>query len=170
MKVFLREFTVADVQAAIDGNYLAHDARVAHLGRVSTVLPSTIGIDSVFYETQSSTGDNIYWKQIFNFKDLIAFTDRRGSAEGAFEAYLKEGDVELLCTCPAFLYWGYKYITSQLDLNVGPPENRAPTIRNPDQRGVVCKHLDLAMGEMGGVDTKLISKTMEDKLKKHLGM
>lgn len=55
------------------------------------------------------------------------------------------GDLKLSCTCPAFLYFGYKYILTQLDANEAGKENRFPKIRNPKLRGVMCKHCYIAM-------------------------
>lgn len=42
--------------------------------------------------------------------------------------------------CPAFLYWGYKYISWNMDFGI-ERENREPDIRNPDRDGTVCKHV-----------------------------
>ena len=50
------------------------------------------------------------------------------------------GDLRISCTCPAYLYWGYKYILTQLDTNYADDENRFPRIRNPKLQGVMCKH------------------------------
>ena len=50
------------------------------------------------------------------------------------------GDLKISCTCPAYLYFGYKYILTQLDSNESNPENRFPKIKNPKLQGVMCKH------------------------------
>ena len=50
------------------------------------------------------------------------------------------GDLKVSCTCPAYLYFGYKYILTQLDTNESDDENRFPKIRNPRLQGVMCKH------------------------------
>lgn len=44
------------------------------------------------------------------------------------------------CNCPAHLYWGRKYIMTELDTAL-EPEPRFPGIRNPGLEGTVCKHL-----------------------------
>lgn len=54
------------------------------------------------------------------------------------------GDIRLHCTCPSFLYWGYQYILTVLDAAIYP-ERRKPSIRNPGDRGSVCKHLHRVM-------------------------
>lgn len=55
------------------------------------------------------------------------------------------GDLQISCTCPAYLYWGYKYILTQIDTNESDPEHRFPKIRNPKLQGVVCKHCYVAL-------------------------
>lgn len=50
------------------------------------------------------------------------------------------GDLKISCTCPAYLYFGYKYILTQLDTNEDRDEHRFPRIRNPKLQGVMCKH------------------------------
>lgn len=55
------------------------------------------------------------------------------------------GDLQISCTCPAYLYFGYKYILTQLDSNESDDEHRFPKIRNPKLQGVMCKHCYTAM-------------------------
>lgn len=55
------------------------------------------------------------------------------------------GDLQISCTCPAFLYFGYKYILTQLDSNESNDEHRFPKIRNPKLQGIMCKHCYLAI-------------------------
>ena len=50
-------------------------------------------------------------------------------------------DIYISCSCPDFLYAGYKYIASTNDFLVGVKERRFPSIRNPQLKGTVCKHL-----------------------------
>jgi len=56
-----------------------------------------------------------------------------------YENFLLDSGV-VVHNCPAFLYWGYLYIDTQLDVQL-VDENRYPGIRNPDLNGIVCKHL-----------------------------
>lgn len=55
------------------------------------------------------------------------------------------GDLQISCTCPAYLYFGYKYILTQLDANETNPEHRFPKIKNPKLQGVMCKHCYIAL-------------------------
>jgi hypothetical protein len=60
--------------------------------------------------------------------------------EKAFDL-LWNSDIQLHCSDPSFLYWGYKYILSQINASI-EPEDRPPSIRNPSQLGICCKHLN----------------------------
>jgi len=51
------------------------------------------------------------------------------------------GDLKIRCSCPAFKWWGYEYITTELELHKGEDQKIYPHIRNPRLEGVVCKHL-----------------------------
>ena len=59
---------------------------------------------------------------------------------------INNGDLLVGCTCEAFLYWGYRFICTRLKV-VHPQfkELRPPDIRNPQRRGIICKHLDLVL-------------------------
>ena len=51
-----------------------------------------------------------------------------------------DSEVKVNCSCPDYLFGGFKYIATQLDYAIRL-ENRPPDIRNPDQDGTMCKHL-----------------------------
>lgn len=67
------------------------------------------------------------------------------------------GDVKVSCTCPAYLYFGYKYILTQLDTNEADKEHRFPKIKNPRLQGVMCKHCYTAMNAFPFNWTKVAS-------------
>jgi hypothetical protein len=50
-------------------------------------------------------------------------------------------NIKVHCGCPAFLFWGSQYILTQQDAAI-VPEIRFPHIRNPNLKGIVCKHLN----------------------------
>ena len=50
------------------------------------------------------------------------------------------GDIRLFCKCPSFKFWGYQYILTQLEASI-VPENRFPHVRNPQLKGIACKHI-----------------------------
>jgi hypothetical protein len=51
-----------------------------------------------------------------------------------------ESDILVHCECPSYLYWGYKYIMTELDTAL-EEEYRSPDVRNPTQEGTTCKHI-----------------------------
>lgn len=55
------------------------------------------------------------------------------------------GDLAVSCTCPAYKWWGYEYIMTQLDSKEGADQTIFPKVRNPQLQGTVCKHLKLAV-------------------------
>jgi len=60
------------------------------------------------------------------------------------EAILKTTNIRVHCTCPAFHYWGYKYMAWKRGYGL-EKEVRRPVIRNPHEQGYVCKHLYLVL-------------------------
>lgn len=54
------------------------------------------------------------------------------------------GDIEVHCTDPSWLYWGFKYIGTKDKYSI-EPERRYPKVRNPNLEGSICKHLDSAL-------------------------
>jgi hypothetical protein len=51
-------------------------------------------------------------------------------------------EVLVYCTCPAFLYWGSKYWSTQDDYNIKIyVEHRPPYIRDPHKERYICKHV-----------------------------
>lgn len=58
--------------------------------------------------------------------------------------FMRKADIQLLCSCPADLYYGGQYIRSldKYDAKYMDSEDRPPNVRNPKKYGAVCKHLD----------------------------
>lgn len=50
----------------------------------------------------------------------------------------------IVSNCPAFLYWGYKYMAWKRGYGL-ERETRKPRVRNPHERGFLCKHLQLVL-------------------------
>lgn len=61
---------------------------------------------------------------------------------------IKNVDIKVACSCEAFLYWGYKYITYKNKAGIDS-ETRAPVVRNPSQRGMLCKHIIAVLNMLG---------------------
>ena len=108
------------------------------------------------------------YKHLFRDKDLIEKNNSRGQNDvdefclrkviGIEEIEEQEGyDIVLdeephtylannivVSNCPAFQYWGFKYIAWKKGYGL-QKETRRPMVRNPHQQGHVCKHLYLVL-------------------------
>ena len=68
-----------------------------------------------------------------------------------------DGDLKINCTCPAFRYFGFEYITTQLNSIEGEPQERYPEVRNPRLVGIMCKHCFKAVKSFGSYWSRLAS-------------
>lgn len=81
------------------------------------------------------------WETFIQFDEWNSqVADTSISAQDAARLLLWSGNLRVHCGCPSFTFWGFNYIMTQLDAAI-VPETRYPHIRNPELRGVVCKHL-----------------------------
>ena len=63
----------------------------------------------------------------------------------------------IVSNCPAFHYWGYKYKAWKMGYGL-EKELRRPVIRNPHEKGYVCKHLFLVLQTFPFYAKELASK------------
>ena len=116
--------------------------------------------DLLVYQTTSGTrkdGDN-YYTQFIKLKDLNTYLYDESDATIKDRIKLALlGDVEVYCDCPAFLYYGFSYMLTQLDAKYGDEENRYPKVRNPKNKGSVCKHLYSILKVLPVHDGKIIN-------------
>ena len=61
---------------------------------------------------------------------------------------VRDSDIQVGCTCDAFLYRGFKYITYKNKAGI-EPEGRPPYRTNPRQEGMLCKHLIAVLKYLG---------------------
>lgn len=71
-------------------------------------------------------------------------------------------NVEVSCSCPAWLYWGSQYRATQKKYNDGRPENRAPNIRDPQGLNYLCKHVIAAIPEFLGYTVPIPQETSSE--------
>lgn len=65
--------------------------------------------------------------------------DREYDAVESARLLLWGANLQFHCGCPAYLFYGMNYILTQKDAAI-VPENRFPSIRNPNLKGGLCKH------------------------------
>ena len=61
---------------------------------------------------------------------------------------LQREDIKVACSCDAFLYQGFKFITYKAQAGIDP-EGRVPVVRNPRQKGMLCKHILAVLKSFG---------------------
>jgi hypothetical protein len=87
------------------------------------------------------------WNQRVRFEDWGSFLteeilEQKYSWDQIIQEYpeILSFDARIHCDCPAYLYWGYAYINTQLDTQL-VNEDRFPGVRNPGLDGIICKHI-----------------------------
>ena len=95
--------------------------------------------NKIIYTVKSSKGDRQYLV-------TIQLLDLTGNKLRSLKSALN-GNIRIKCTCDAFLYRGYKYITWKSNVGIDK-ETRAPDKTNPDRKGFACKHILVALEQM----------------------
>jgi hypothetical protein len=81
------------------------------------------------------------WQTYIRFNEWQeVLDDREYNANESARLLLWGANLRVHCGCPAYLFWGYNYILTQKDAAI-IPEDRYPNIRNPNLKGIACKHL-----------------------------
>lgn len=140
----LDEANYKQIASRIDPNFLIQEIRAKAL---EPIKYSSIAKKSMLFAVRSSefTANTTTYKNVYRFKDWDDIVDD-DTMTPIFRARLLmfAGDLELHCTCPSFLFWGYQWLLTQMDAAL-VPEQRPPDIRNPQRRGIVCKHLNRSL-------------------------
>lgn len=123
--------------------------------------------DTVLFKVNSVTTPGKVWHQQIQIVDLLEHSKfekvkqgvekgKRDFASHARKAMIKnfkdpllgrsleqvilESPIRCFCSCPAFLYWGFKYVYWRKGVGLYP-EHRVPHVRNPKLKTGGCKHL-----------------------------
>lgn len=136
----LKEATYKDVVAKIDNDFLQQKLRAAALEgvKLSGVQDKSLVFDirsANFHENNTVYVNLVRLKEWDDFIDESTLTPIQRARQ-----LMYNGNLDLHCTCPSFLFWGYQYLLTQIDAAL-VPETRPPVVRNPAHRGIVCKHL-----------------------------
>ena len=138
----INEFTVNDLKKDFKGSSRPHAGLVDRSKAVDVKLIDISNDGVMKWTAKAVTTSGVdRWDQIVVLKDweeALNMEDLNFSERANLAVF---GDLEITCSDPSFLFWGYKYIATQLDYNEGKGENRAPKVRNPNEEGVACKHL-----------------------------
>jgi hypothetical protein len=131
----LDEFTVKDIRKIIDPvdlpyrNYEPLLKSVQYQGTNKDICKWLVNNDY--------NGWNVY-VQFMDWNTQLQ--DTTVNARQVANLLMWSGNIKLYCGCPAFKFYGFAFILSQLDACI-IPENRFPHIRNPQLKGIACKHI-----------------------------
>ena len=76
----------------------------------------------------------------------IMLLDLKGNKLKSLQSALN-GNIKISCTCPGFLFRGWKYISFKKNVGIDR-ETRSPDKTNPNQEGLACKHILVALNQM----------------------
>ena len=153
----IKSFTIKELLDNRDGDFIHHDKYASELE--SPVLEYAYA-NTLKFKIKSAhfgekvklkngqTGTNQTWYNVYIlFEDFYCIgKDKEIDFEDAIDYAINFGDIHVQCTCPANLYWGYRFEATQLKYAYGiPRENRFPKVRNPNLKGTICKHIDVVL-------------------------
>lgn len=80
------------------------------------------------------------WDVYIRFDEMYDLVnDTSVNPNEAARLLLWGGNIRMHCNCPSFSFWGFQYILTQLDASIYA-EDRFPKVRNPQLKGITCKH------------------------------
>jgi len=136
----IAEMSYVEMARKLDPKFLRQSERVKELEQKGR--PKFMGIEGKNTLLFNVRGLGGKYKQWIKFSDLDKFMKMSEmTPRQRFQLCLLDGEIHIKCDCPSFGYWGFKYIATKFRSIYGRGENRSPKIRNPDKRGVMCKHL-----------------------------
>ena len=137
------EVTYKQITRMIDENFLAQGVRARALQGVKLAGIDDEKGEMTFFVRSSLWNQNstVYGctTRFADWQDVVNETDTKPIERARLLQF--DGNLLLNCTCPSFLYHGYRYLLTQQDASLFP-ENRPPVRRNPRHRGIVCKHMN----------------------------
>jgi len=140
MNGIMTEATYKEIGSLIDFQFLQHKVRRDALEGVEFTEIDDTG--TMHFKVKSSEFD----KNGTRYDVLIKFLEWDEIGQDSGLSWLEKarlllwaGNIQLYCSDPSFLYYGFQYLLSQINASLYP-ENRQPRIRNPQERGIVSKH------------------------------
>lgn len=92
----------------------------------------------LIFKTASGTyGKKVIWTQTVEISDATLENILAAKSFKDVETLLRDSDLKVHCNCPAFLFWGYKYMAWKRGYGL-EKEIRRPRVRNPYQQGYLC--------------------------------
>lgn len=149
-------------------NLSAPDDRSRASREIHTVIPISNQGGVVRITTNASPGSDVarhyVMVQFLDYNAVLA--DGNSSLEAARR--MVAGKLKFDCDCGRHTFW-YRYIASIGNFNYGRPEDGFPRIRNPNMKGIACKHVIRVMDTISkGATFNLFAKRMIENGRKTL--
>ena len=139
----MAKFTYKQLMSHKD--FLKVQARARTLMKDGTDL---VAIDykdrTLYFKTRSATDRRIIWTQKIQITDASLENILSQKTFKNIEDLIKNSGLKLYCSCPAWLYWGFKFVGWRKGYGL-EREYRVPRVRNPHQVSSVCKHMYLVL-------------------------
>lgn len=136
MRILFKEYKARDLVNKSDS--VSKDKSKSIRSRFEKVIDT-----EVYFSVDSQTThgkQHIVILQIPNLPDDVLIQDIKEA--------LKKEDIKVACSCEAFLYNGFKYLTYNAKSGIDR-EGRSPNKRNPLRKGMLCKHILAVLKYLG---------------------
>lgn len=125
-------------------------------------IDPTIGSLDIYFNVRSYT-DSI---RILNFIKRVKWMYRQSKYRNSFRKMidiaitqaLVRNDMQVNCTCPDF-YYRFSYVATLKNFGFNTNQTIPATIRNPRNRGSICKHLSRILNAPSSWKSKVITMT-----------
>lgn len=111
----------------------------------SIIVNSTPGKEELTLEFKTSKFGH---STNYTYISLISFWpvyEEKGDLHEALVYAIEDGDIEVYCDCPSWVYSGYKFIATRNHYAYKSMETRPPKKNNPHLTGALCKHAYLCL-------------------------
>lgn len=141
-------------------NLSSLDDRSRASQQIHTVMPVNNRGGVVQLVTNASSGSNVSRHHVM--VQFLEYDEVLADSSNALEAARRmvAGKLKFDCDCGRHRYW-FRFIATIGNFNYGRPEDGFPKIRNPNLRGIACKHIIRVMALINSGGTfNLFAKRM----------
>jgi hypothetical protein len=154
LKDLIKEFLKSDLQKGSDVKRKKRGKRIKVEYRNTNKRTKT----SIFKVTDPGGSGKSHEVRV-RFPDYSQISRQRKNItrEEKIGMALEAGDLKVFCSCPDFLYKGFKYMATEMEYGIRK-ETRPPNITNKNREGTACKH---TLGVLNQI-TKFMTKISGD--------
>ncbi len=150
----------------------APDDRQRASREIHTVIPVSNKAGVVHFQTNAGPGSDVRRHHVY--VEFLGYNNAIASSAKALDSAraMVAGKLRFNCDCGRHTYW-YRYIATVGNFNHGRPEDGFPKLRNPNLKGIACKHVIRVMAHLARGGTfnlhaarmiDVARRTLSDKL------